>query len=170
MGGIASAIIIPPSGSGLDRVTPGFRGEEAFRRVAAVQAIAPRREKSAQWYAGFNSDDSTRGQTRDNREVRQLAIRPGPQSGADPRSGGAVVVGTGAAGPGFNRAGLQEFGGGAFASIQFLAQVIGQSEEPSSGPLAYHPDGAALGNDAYRRAGAAPPHYSEQPTVFRIAI
>ena len=175
MGGIASAIIIPPSGSSLDRVTPGFRGEEAFRRVAAVQAIAPRREKAAQRHAGFYPDDSTRGRARDNREVRQLAIRPGTQNGADPRSGRAVVAGSGATGsgatgPGFDRAGLQQVGGGAFASIQFLAQVIGQSEEPASGPLAYHPDGVALGNDAYRRAGAAPPHYPEQPTVFRIAI
>ena len=165
MGGIASAIIIPPSGSGLDRVAPGFRGEEAFRPVAAVQAIAPRRENAPHRQAGFYPDDSTRGRARDNREVRQLAIRPDYRSGANPRSGRAVV-----AGPGTDRAGLQEFGGAAFASIQFLAQVIGQAEEPSSGPLAYHPDSATLGSDAYRRAGAAPPHYSEQPAVFRVAI
>ena len=175
MGDIASAIIIPPSGSGLDRVTPGFRGGEAFRRVAAVQAIAPRREGAPHRQAGFNPDDSARGRARDNREVRQLAIRPGTQGGANPRTGRAVAAGPGAAGPGAaglgaDRAGLQEFGGARFASIQFLAQVIGQAEESSSGPLAYHPDGIALGSDAYRRAGAAPPHYSEQPTVFRVAI
>ncbi len=170
MGGIASAIIIPPSGSGLGRVAPGFRGEEAFRRVAAVQAIAPRREKAAQRHAGFYPDDSTRGRARDHREVRQLAIRPGTQGGANPRSGRAVVAGSWAAGPGTDRAGLQEFGAAPFASIQFLAQVIGQSEEPASRPRTYHPDGAALGSDAYRRAGAAPPHYPEQPTVFRVAV
>ena len=165
MGGIASVIIIPPSGSGLDRVAPGSRGEEAFRRVAAVQAIAPRREGAPHRQAGFYPDDGPRGRARDNREVRQLAIRPGYRNGADPGSGRAV-----SARPGIDRAGLREFGGGAFASLQFLAQVIGQAEEPSGGPLAYHPDGAALGSDAYRRAGAAPPHYSEQPAVFRIAI
>jgi hypothetical protein len=175
MGGIASAIIIPPSGSGLDRVTHGFRGEEAFRRVAAVQPIAPRREGAPHRQAGFHPDDSApdnsaRGRARDNREVRQLAIRPGTQGGANPRSGRAVVAGPGAAGLGTDRAGLQGFGGARFASIQFLAQVIGQEEESSSGPLAYHPDGVALGSDAYRRAGAAPPHYSEQPTLFRVAI
>lgn len=170
MGGIASAIIIPPSGSVLDRVTPGFRGEDALRRVAAVQPIAPRREGAPHRQAGFYLDDSApdnnaRSRTRDNREVRQLAIRPGAQGGAHPPSGRAITVGPGVAGPG-----LQAFGGAPFASIQFLAQVIGQAEEWSSGPPAYHPDGMALGSDAYRRAGAAPPHYSEQPTVFRVAI
>ena len=163
MGGIASAIIIPPAGPGLPRLAPGFRGEEAFRRVAAVQPIAPGREGAPHRQAGVYLDDGTRG--RDNREVRQLIIRPGAQGGANPSSGRAV-----AADPGKGRGGLQEFGGAPFASIQFLAQVLGQAEAPSSGPLAYHPDGAALGSDAYRRAGAAPPHYSEQPTVFRVAI
>ncbi len=165
MGGVASAIIIPPAGSGLDRLAPGFRGEEAFRRVAAVQAIAPRREGAPQRQAGVYPDGVAHSRARDSREVRQLAIRPDYQSGANLRSGRAV-----AAGPGKGHAGLRDFGGGPFASIQFLAQVLGQAEEPSSGPLAYHPDGAALGSDAYRRAGAAPPHYSEQPTVFRVAI
>ncbi len=166
MGGIASAIIIPPSGSGLDRVAPGSRGEEAFRRVAVVQAIAPRREGAPHRQTDFYlDDDDARGRSRDNREVRQLAIRPGTQSSGNPRSGRAVVAGPGAAGTG-----LRAFGGAPFASIQFLAQVIGQAEESFSGPLAYHPDGSALGSDAYRRAGAAPPHYSEQPTVFRVAI
>ena len=165
MGGIASAIIIPPAGSGLDRLAPGFRGEEAFRRVAPVPAIAPRRGDAPHRQAGFYPDDGTRGRGRDDREVRQLTIWPGTQGGADLASGRAV-----AAGPVKGRAGLREFGGAPFASIQFLAQVLGQAEQPSGGPLAYHPDGAALGSDAYRRAGAAPPHYSEQPTVFRVAI
>ncbi len=165
MGGIASAIIIPPAGSGLDRLALGFRGEEAFRRVAAVQAIAPRRENAPQRQAGFSPNDGTRDRGRDNREVRQLAIRPDYQSGTNLPSGRID-----AAGPGKARARHQEVGGAPFASIQFLAQVLGQAEGPSSGPLAYHPDGAALGSDAYRRAVAAPPHYSEQPTVFRVAI
>ena len=168
MGGVASAIIIPPAGSGLDRLAPGFRGGETFRRVAAVPTIAPRRENAPQrqaGQAGIDPDDSTRSPGRDNREVRQLVIRPDYRSGANLPSGRAV-----AADPGTGRAGLQDFGGAAFASIQFLAQVLGQADEPSGGPFAYHPDGAALGSDAYRRAGAAPPHYSEQPTVFRVAI
>jgi hypothetical protein len=166
MADIAPVIIIPPSGSGLDRVAPGSRGEEAFRRIAAVQAIAPRREGAPHRQADFYlDDDDARGRSRDNREVRQLVIRPDYQSGANPRSSRAVV-----AGPGRDRAALQEFGGAPFASIRFLAQMLGQAEEPPSGPLAYHPDGAALGSDAYRRAGAAPPQYSEQPAVFRVAI
>ena len=165
MGGIASAIIIPPPGSGLGRVAPGFRGEEAFRRVAAVRAIAPGREDAPHRQANFDPNDSARGRAPDNREVRQLAIRPGYRSGGNPSSGRAIVVG-----PGTDPAGLQKFGAAAFASIQFLAQVIGQAEEPSSEPPAYHPESATLGSDAYRRAGATPPHYSEQPAVFRVAI
>ena len=175
MGGIASAIIIPPSRSGLDRAAPGFSGAESSRRVAALQSIAPRREDAPSRHAAFYPDDSPRGHGRDNREVRQLAIRPSTQNAVKSSSGRALVAGHGAAGPGAagsgaNRAGLQVFGAAPFASIQFLAQVIGQSEEPASRPRAYHPDGAALGSDAYRRAGAAPPHYPEQPTVFRVAV
>ncbi len=166
MGGIASAIIIPPSGSGLDRVAPGSRGAEALRRIAAVQAIAPRREGAPQRQADFYpDDDDARGRSQDNREVRQLAIRPETPNSANPRSGSAVVAQRER-----DRAVLQNFGGAPFASIQFLAQVLGQEEEASSGPLAYHPDSAALGSDAYRRAGAAPPRYSEQPAVFRLAV
>lgn len=181
MGGIASAIIISPPGSGPDKGAPGFRGENVARRVAAVQAIAPKLGNALRRQTDFNSDDSTRGRARDNREVRQLAIRENFRSDADSRSGrtavavAGAVVGPGAVagtvvGPGADRAGLPVFSGAAFASIQFLAQVIGQAEEPSSEPAAYHPDSATLGSDAYRRAGATPPHYREQPTVFRITI
>jgi len=169
MGGIASAIIIPPAGSGLERAAPGSPGAEAFRRIAAVQAIAPRRGHTPHRQAGFYPDDNERSRGRDNREVRQLAIRPDYRNGAfagPDRATGHGLAGELAAG----RSGLQEFGGAAFASIQFLAQMIGQAEESSSGPLAYHPDGATLGSDAYRRAGATPPHYSEQPAFFRVAI
>ncbi len=185
MGGIASAIIIPPSGSSLDRAASGFSGAENSRRVAALQSIAPRHEDAPSRHGAFYPDDSPRGHGRDNREVRQLAIRPSTQNAVKSGSGRALVAGhgaagygaagpgaagPGAAGSGANRAGLQVFGAAPFASIQFLAQVIGQSEEPASRPRTYHPDGAALGSDAYRRAGAAPPHYPEQPTVFRVAV
>ena len=165
MSAIASIIIIPPSGSDSNRAAAGFRGEDSSRRVSAVQAIAPRREDVPHRQGAFYPDNSDRGQGRDNREVRQLAIRPGPQGGASTSSNRAVVVRTGTA-----HAGPRDFGGTPFTSIQFLAQVIGQSEEPFGGPLAFHPDGAALGSNAYRRAGAAPPHYAEQPTMFRVAI
>ena len=167
MNGIVSAIIIPPAGSGSgsspDRVAFESGGGDRFRRIASVPAIAPRREDAPHRRAGFNPEDGGRG--RDNREVRQLAIQPGYPSGANLRSDRAPAEWSG-----MDRAGLRDFTGASFASIQFLAQVIGQEEDPSGGPLAYHPDGAALGSDAYRRAGAAPPHYSEQPAVFRVAI
>ncbi len=165
MSGIASAIIIPPSSSGLNRAATGFRGADAYRRDSVVQAIAQRREDVPHRYSTFNSDDSEPSRGRDNRQVRQLASQPAHQNRANSSSRRALFTETA-----LGQADLQEFGGAPFASIQFLAQVIGQSEEPSSGPLAYHPDGAALGSEAYRRAGAAPPHYPEQPTVFRVAI
>jgi hypothetical protein len=169
MGGIVSAIIIPPAGSGVERAAPGSPGAEAFRRVAAVQAIAPRRGHTPHRQAGFHPDDTDRGRGRDNREVRQLAIRPDYRNSAIVRPDRAASRGL-AGELAADRTGHHDFGPAPFASIQFLAQVIGQAEEPSSGPLAYHPDGAALGSDAYRRAGATPPHYSEQPAFFRVAI
>lgn len=177
MGGITSAIIIPPAGSGVERAVPGSSGAEAFRRVAAVQAIVPRRGDTPHRQAGFYPDDSDRSRGRDNREVRQLAIRPDYRNGAAAHTGRAPGHAPGrapsrdlAGEPGAGRTEFLDFGGAPFASIQFLAQAIGQAEEPAHGPLAYHPDGAALGSDAYRRAGATPPHYSEQPAFFRVAI
>lgn len=165
MSGIASAIIIPPANSGPDRAAIGARGTEAFLRIAAVESIAPRREDAPHRRTGFNPEGNARGRGRDTREVRQLAIRPDYPSGANLRADRAPTNW-----PGTDHAGPREFAGAAFASIHFLAQVIGQEEESFGRPRAYHPDGAALGNDAYRRAGAAPPHYSEQPAVFRVAI
>jgi hypothetical protein len=165
MSGIASAIIIPPASSGLNRAAAGFRGADSARRVSVAPAIAQRREDVPRQQAAFYSDDSEQSQGRDNRQVRQLAIQPANPNGAKSSARRAV-----AAGLELGLADLREFGGAPFASIQFLAQIIGQSEEPNSGPLAYHPNGAAHGSEAYRRAGAAPPHYPEQPTVFRVAI
>lgn len=143
----------------------GSPGADALRRVAAVQAIAPRREDAPSRQPGLRPDDGARGRGRDNREVRQLAVRPQNKSGAGPRSDLAATQR-----PGTQGAVFQAFAGAPFASIQFLAQAIGQAEQSSGDALAYHRDGAALGSDAYRRAGAAPPHYSEQPVVFRVAI
>ena len=165
MSGIASAIIIPPAGSGLGRFAPGAPGSDDLRRVAAVQAIAPQREDGPNRQIGFRPDDGARGRGRDNREVRQLTIRPDYKNGAGLRADLVALEG-----PGTEAIGTHGVAGGPFASIQFLAQVIGQAGERSGDALAFHPDGAALGSEAYRRAGAAPPHYSEQPAVFRVAI
>jgi hypothetical protein len=143
----------------------GFRGADSARRVSVVPAIAQRREDVPHQQAALYSDDSERSQGRDYRQVRQHAIQPVNPNGA--RTSARRPI---AAELEVGKADLREFGGAPFASIQFLAQIIGQSEEPASGPLAYHPNGSALGSEAYRRAGAAPPHYPEQPTVFRVAI
>lgn len=165
MGGIASAIIIPPSGSGFDRIVPGSQGEESFRRISVVQRIAPLDEEGRDRHARPRPDDAAISRERNNRQSRQLTVRSGPQSGArrlPDRNNLAVLHADTVA--------LKSFDSAAFASTHFLAQMFGQAEGPSGAPFTYHRDGAALGSDAYRRAGAAPPRYSEQPTQFRIAI
>jgi hypothetical protein len=90
--------------------------------------------------------DSERSRERGNREVRELIVR----SASDPFA--------------------TQFAGARFASTHFLVQMLSQGSGAAPGPLAHHRDGAALGSAAYRRAGAEPPHYSEQPALFRIAI
>lgn len=55
-------------------------------------------------------------------------------------------------------------------SAQFLVQLFGQ-DQPRSRIVAHqHRDAATHGSDAYRRAGATPPIYSEEATLFRVAI
>ncbi len=48
--------------------------------------------------------------------------------------------------------------------------MLGQGAGTPAGPLAHHREGSELGSEAYRRAGAGPTHYSEQPALFRIAV
>ena len=50
----------------------------------------------------------------------------------------------------------------------FLVQVLGQDRDPPAHGLSGHRDAAALGSDAYRRAGGTPPIFSDEPAVFRI--
>jgi hypothetical protein len=61
-----------------------------------------------------------------------------------------------------------------YATSAFLAQILGQdqSQDLGSAPTAgaRHRDGAALGSEAYRRAGGEPVYYSEQPRILRIAV
>ena len=62
----------------------------------------------------------------------------------------------------------------AFAGA-FLAQLLSKDESRSASggvPAALLSGSrqAALGSDAYRRAGGEPPVYSEAPSLFRIAV
>ena len=165
MSGIASAIIIPPSGSSFYQIAPGSQGEESFRRISAVQRIAPLREDGRDRHARPRPDDAAISRERNSRQNRQLVVRSGPQDSPRrlPERANLTVRHA-------DTVALQSFDGAAFASTHFLAQMLGQAEGPSGAPFTYHRDGAALGSDAYRRAGAAPPRYSEQPALFRIAI
>lgn len=55
-------------------------------------------------------------------------------------------------------------------ALGFLAQLAGGAQNGPVGALAWHRDGPALSSEAYRRAGAEPPVYSEQPRIFRITV
>lgn len=146
MAGVPSIIILPPVAPGLERAAPGSHGEPASRRVSVVQRLAPPREDGRARQPRPHADDSERSRQRDIREVRQLVVHSGAEAIPQP------------------------FGGARFAASRFLVQVLGQGSSPPAGPLSQHRDGAALGSEAYRRAGAEPVHYSEQPTLFRIAV
>lgn len=55
-------------------------------------------------------------------------------------------------------------------SAPFLVQLFGQDQPRSRIVANQHRDAATQGSDAYRRAGATPPIYSEEATLFRVAI
>ncbi len=56
-------------------------------------------------------------------------------------------------------------------SNNFMAQLFAQSEpSDSSGVLLQHRDGPALSSEAYRRAGADPIFYNQEPALFRLAV
>ena len=55
-------------------------------------------------------------------------------------------------------------------SVPFLVQLLDQELGRPQVFVAEHRDAAELGSDAYRRIGATPPIYSEQPTHFSFAI
>lgn len=56
------------------------------------------------------------------------------------------------------------------ASAAFLVQVFGQDLGQTQAFVPEHRDAADLVSEAYRRAGATPPVYTEQPTLFSFAI
>ena len=56
------------------------------------------------------------------------------------------------------------------ATPPVLVQLLEQNNSPDTGPLSQHRDAQALGSEAYRRAGAEPTIYPEQPTVFSVSI
>ena len=143
-------VILPPLGSGPERAAPSPLGERAFRPVPGIQQILPPREDA--WARQSRPDpvDSERSRKRDYREVRELVIHSGSDDFAQ------RFPGTFAAAP--------------FASTHFLVQMLGQGAGTPAGPLVNHRDGAELGSEAYRRVGAEPAHYSENPALFRIAV
>ncbi len=61
-------------------------------------------------------------------------------------------------------------GGSGLVADPFLVQILGQNLNAPAGALSEHRDGLALGSDAYRRAGAEPEPYPEQPAIFRVAV
>ncbi len=143
-------VILPPLGSGPERTAPGPLAEQAFRRIPGIQRISPPREDARARQSRPGPVDSERSRKHDYREIRQLVIRSG-SDGLPQRLPG-------------------NFASAHFASTHFLVQMLGQGASRPAGPLAHHRDGAELSSEAYRRAGAEPAHYSEQPALFRIAV
>ncbi len=143
-------VILPPLGSRPGRAAPGPQGEQAFRPAPGIQRILPPREDAPARQSRPTLVDSEHSRKRDHREVRQLVIHSG--SDALPQRF-----------PG-------NFAGAHFAATPFLVQILGQGAGAPAGPLAQHRDGAELSSEAYRRAGAEPAHYSEEPALFRIAV
>ena len=143
-------VILPPLGSRPGREAPGPQEEPAFRPVPGIQRILPPREDARARQSRPDPVDSERSRKRDHREIRQLVIRSGSNDLAQRFPG--------------------NFAGAHFASTHFLVQMLGQGAGTPVGPLMHHRDGAERGSEAYRRAGAEPDHYSEQPALFRIAV
>ncbi len=147
-------VILPPlgsgSGSGPERAASGPLAEQALRRAPGAQWILPPREDGRARQSRPDPVDSERSGKRDHREVRQLAIR--------------------SASSGFAQSSPGNFAGAQFATTHFLVQMLGQGTGAPAGPLAHLRHGAELSSEAYRRAGAEPAHYSEQPALFRIAV
>ncbi len=50
------------------------------------------------------------------------------------------------------------------------AQALALADEPDTAALARRRDGPALGSLAYRQAGGEPVLYSQEPTIFRVAV
>ncbi len=150
MNSVPSMIILSPLGSGSERAAPGSVKEQAFRRIPGIQQFMPPIEEARARQSRPAPVDSERSRKRDHREVRQLVIRSGSNDLSQRLSG--------------------NFAGAAFATSHFLVQILGQGAGTPGGPFAQHRDGAELGSEAYRRAGAEPAHYSERPALFRIAV
>ena len=53
-------------------------------------------------------------------------------------------------------------------SAQFLVQALAQEVGGGADAPTRHRDAPALGSEAYRRAGAEPPAYSDRPSVVRL--
>ncbi len=60
----------------------------------------------------------------------------------------------------------------AHAAPPYVAQLLGQQAPGALAGLELldHRDAAALGSEAYRRAGGEPPFYSEAPAYFRLTV
>ncbi len=99
------------------------------------------------------------------RQRRQGETGDGERSQESARSRDLVTL----ARPVWQQPGNPQRGAGLVAD-PFLVQILGQNLNASAGALSEHRDGPALGSDAYRRAGAEPEPYPEEPAIFRVAV
>lgn len=150
----AAIEILPPSrhDSGRQKtVRPVFAVERPRSAVDAAEQFTPQRLKQG-------SAEARHEQPREEPDT-QAAERRAEQS----RAASAEILRFPVRGAGM-------------AATGFVAQLLAQGLGNGVGPaLSLDPPGgaggnAALGNEAYRRAGGEPAIYGEEPAYFRVAI
>lgn len=147
MSGIPTIITGPAAAPAARAQETASNADGATRNqpVAAVARITHSREDSRARQTHQNSPRGERSQTgEESPQSLSTSLQPASRAAPTPLAQQTAVA-------------------------QFLAQMLNQDIGPIDTALAEHRDGPALGSTAYRRAGAEPPVYSEQPMLFRVS-
>lgn len=148
--GILTSVIAPPhaapAATAVNARTETGQEAELARPVERVARITPPRDEPR----ARRFRDEAR-----NRRSEDSAKAGSSTASGQARGGSAGQPPAGAQGP---------------ATPPLLVQLLVQENNPFTGPLSQHRDAQALGSEAYRRAGAEPTIYPEQPTVFSVSI
>ena len=155
----AAVEILPPSRHGSGRqnsVRPVFAVERPRSAVDAAETFTPKRLK-------HDNADARRDAPRGDSESHGTDSQAAKARADRARAASAEILTFPTRGVGM-------------ASTGFVAQLIAQglADDAGSAPSIALPGDparqAAIGNDAYRRAGGEPAIYGEQPTYFRVAL
>ena len=148
--GILTSVIAPshaaPAATAVSARAGTSREAELARPVERVEGVTPPRDEPRARRFRDEAEDARR-------------------SDEDSQAGSTAASSTAAGNAGRRPAGAQ-----GPATPPVLVQLLEQANSPYTGPLSQHRDAQALGSEAYRRAGAEPTIYPEQPTVFSVTI